>query len=90
MAPTLLYFTNNGSLSIPNDAHFGDDGPTNYLSFVNTGIITAGDQTIDSANLQIIGGANNTAENQATISDFSATAGTAIISNAEITAARRH
>lgn len=81
MAPTLLYFTNNGSLAIPNAAHFGDDGPTNYLSFVNNGIITAGAQTINSVNLQI-----NNGVNEATISDFSATAGTAIFSNAEITA----
>jgi len=82
MAPTLLFFINNGSLSIPSDAHFGDDGPTNYLVFLNSGIITAGAQTIDSVNLQISNGVN-----QATISDFSATAGTAIISNAVITAA---
>ncbi len=80
-APTLLYFTNNGSLSIANDAHFGDDGPTNYQVFVNNGIITAGDQAIDSVNLQINNGAN-----EATIGDFSATAGTMIVSNSEITA----
>ena len=48
-APHLRYFTNNGVLSIPQDAHFGDDGPTNYASFVNNGIITAGGgETIDS------------------------------------------
>lgn len=81
MAPTLLYFTNNGSLSIPDAAHFGDDGPTNYLSFVNNGIITAGSQTINSANLQV-----NNGVDVASISDFSATAGTMILSNAEITA----
>jgi len=80
-APTLLYFTNNGSLSVVNDAHFGDDGPTNYQVFVNNGIITAGDQAIDSVNLQINNGAN-----VATIGDFSATAGTMIVSNSEITA----
>ncbi|HYA79221.1 MAG TPA: hypothetical protein VED19_01775, partial [Candidatus Nitrosopolaris sp.] len=81
MAPTLLYFTNNGSLTIPNNAHFGDDGPTNYLVFVNNGVITAGAQTIDSANLQINNGVND-----ATVGDFSATAGTAVISNALIIA----
>ena len=80
-APTLLYFTNNGSLFVANDAHFGDDGPTNYQVFVNNGIITAGDQAIDSVNLQINNGAN-----EATIGDFSATAGTMIVSNSEITA----
>lgn len=47
-APILRYFTNNGVLTIPNGAHFGDDGPTNYLAFVNNGSISAGGQTIDS------------------------------------------
>jgi hypothetical protein len=55
-APTLCYFTNNGSLFIPNSAHFGDDGPTNYLEFVNNGIISAGDQTINSVDFQINNG----------------------------------
>jgi len=81
MAPSLLYFTNNGHLTIPNDAHFGDDGPTNYLVFVNNGIISAGDQTINSADLQI-----NSGLNQATIGNFTATAGTAVFSNSLITA----
>jgi hypothetical protein len=52
-APTLLYFTNNGVLSIPNTAHFGDDRPAGYLSFVNNGTISAGGQFINSVNLQI-------------------------------------
>jgi hypothetical protein len=55
-APTLRYFTNNGSLFIPNSAHFGDDGPTNYLEFVNNGAISAGDQTINSVDFQINNG----------------------------------
>ncbi len=41
-APNLRYFTNNGDLYIPNNAHFGDDGPTNYAAFVNNGRITSG------------------------------------------------
>jgi hypothetical protein len=41
-APNLRYFTNNGALFIPQDAHFGDDGPTNYAAFVNNGTITNG------------------------------------------------
>ncbi|MGA9452067.1 MAG: hypothetical protein WBW41_12080 [Verrucomicrobiia bacterium] len=81
MAPTLLYFTNNGSLVISNNAHFGDDGPTNYLVFVNNGVITAGAQAINSANLQVKSGVN-----EATVGNFSATAGTAIFSNALIVA----
>jgi hypothetical protein len=57
-APTLRYFTNNGVLSIPNAAHFGDDGPTNYLAFVNNGSIFSGGQMIDTVNLQINNGLN--------------------------------
>jgi hypothetical protein len=48
IAPTLLYFTNNGELDIPNSANFGSDGPTNYAVFVNTGTINAGNETINS------------------------------------------
>jgi hypothetical protein len=48
LAPTLRYFTNNGVLQIPNSAHFGDDGATNYAVFVNTGTITAGNEKINS------------------------------------------
>ncbi len=59
-APTLRYFTNNGSLFIPISAHFGDDGPTNYLEFVNNGTISAGDQTINSVDFQINNGTDRT------------------------------
>lgn len=52
LAPKLLYFTNNGYLVVPNDAHFGDDGPTNYATFVNNGTITAGSETINSTIFQ--------------------------------------
>jgi hypothetical protein len=49
VAPSLLYFTNNGSLSVPQDAHFGDDRLTNYAAFVNNGNITVGgSETINS------------------------------------------
>jgi hypothetical protein len=34
-APHLLFFTNNGSLSIPNQGVFGYDRPTPYSTFVN-------------------------------------------------------
>jgi hypothetical protein len=79
-APNLLYFTNNGYLYIPNDAHFGDDTAVPYKEFVNSGtggigsslsgIIFSADQTIDSLDLQIAEGINYTY-----IGDFSATAG---------------
>ena len=81
MAPTLRYFTNNGSLVITNDAHFGDDGPTNYLVFVNNGTITANAQTIESGFLEINGGTDISLRG-----DFTATAGTAILTNATIIA----
>jgi len=61
IAPKLRYFTNNGSLSIPNGAHFGDDGPTNYAVFVNNGTINAGSETINSDIFQG-GGSQTTAE----------------------------
>ena len=51
-APSLRYFTNNGSLSMPETAIFGDDGPTNYLAFVNTGTISAFSETINSSSFQ--------------------------------------
>ncbi len=40
-APNLLYFTNNGTLNLPNNGHFGDDGPIAYLDFINAGRINA-------------------------------------------------
>jgi hypothetical protein len=79
MAPTLRYFTNNGSLTVPAAAHFGDDGPTNYLVFVNNGVIVAGYQAINSGDLEI-----NNGVNESLLSDFSATADTAVISNAQV------
>jgi hypothetical protein len=59
-APKLRYFTNTGSLFILNNAHFGDDGPTNYLAFVNSGTIFSAGQTINANNLQITNGFNLT------------------------------
>ncbi len=59
IAPSLLYFTNNGTLTIPQDAHFGDDGPTNYAAFVNNGAISAGgSETINSV-FYLSGGSQN-------------------------------
>ena len=46
--PTLRYFTNNGTLQIPETADFGSDGATNYAVFVNNGSISAGVETINS------------------------------------------
>ncbi|MEJ0089344.1 MAG: hypothetical protein WDM80_06310 [Limisphaerales bacterium] len=47
-APTLRYFTNNGTLTIPQTANFGVGGATNYAAFVNNGSIDAGTETINS------------------------------------------
>jgi hypothetical protein len=48
-APNLLHFTNNGTFTIPSEAHFGDDRPLPYTSFVNAGTINAGGQDIASS-----------------------------------------
>ena len=51
-APCLLYFTNNGTLTVPGEAHFGDDRanpPCPYSTFINPGIIRAGSLALNSA-----------------------------------------
>jgi len=80
-APTLRFFTNNGSLQIPNSAHFGDDRATDYADFVNHGFIFAGGQNIDSDYLEISGGTN-----QANAADFTAYCQTGLVMNATIAA----
>ncbi len=40
-APNVRFFTNNGYFFIDNNAHFGDDGPVPYSSFVNRGTVDA-------------------------------------------------
>lgn len=46
-APNLAFFTNNGSLSIPNLAGFGNDRPP-YTAFINNGAISASGITLNS------------------------------------------
>jgi hypothetical protein len=82
IAPTLRYFTNDGTLIIPNNAHFGDDGPTNYAVFVNQGYIQADGQTINCGYLDINGGINFAED-----ADFTATCQTGLVVNATIEAA---
>ena len=53
--PNLKYFTNSGTFTIPNEAHFGDDRPTPYAAFVNSGAINAGGQVINSDYCEISG-----------------------------------
>lgn len=76
-APNLRYFTNNGALEIPNVAHFGDDGPTNYAEFVNKGSISAGSQIINTVDYQNMGG-------QSASGEFNLTASTAKLENGSI------
>jgi len=57
-APTLKFFTNNGTINIPSEAHFGDDRAQPYVAFVNQGSISAFGQTINSDYSELTG--NNT------------------------------
>lgn len=92
IAPDLLYFTNNGSLSIPGNAVFGADTPTNYAAFVNSGNITVGgSETINSAYYQDGGGGSETAGFALVSSSsggFSVTASTGMVENAFISSAQ--
>lgn len=47
-APNLKYFTNNGTMRIPNESHFGDDRVVPYSAFVNKGTINSFGMFIDS------------------------------------------
>lgn len=56
-APSLRYFTNNGSLVMPGEAHFGDDAPQSYLTLVNNGLVQSAGQNIASSYVEL-GGTN--------------------------------
>ena len=51
-APNILSFTNNGSLTIFNSGHFGDNRSSPYTIFRNAGAISAGSIDIRSLNYQ--------------------------------------
>ena len=51
-APNLLFLTNNGTLSVPDEAHFGDDRAVPYTDFVNAGNLSGGSVAITSAYLE--------------------------------------
>ncbi|MGB7768846.1 MAG: hypothetical protein WBN22_08340 [Verrucomicrobiia bacterium] len=77
-APALRYFTNNGALYIPGDAHFGDDTATNYAAFVNNGSINIGSgETINSVYYQ-------DEDTETAVNGFSVTASTGLVENAVI------
>ena len=78
-APTLRYFTNNSTLSVSQDAHFGDDTATNYAAFINNGTINVGGgETINSVYYQDEG-----VENAA--GGYAVTTSTGLVQNASIT-----
>ena len=81
-APTLRFFTNYGTLAIPVDAHFGDDGPTNYAAFVNNGTITAGTEYVNSSYYQSGG-------SQSVSSGYYVTTSSGIVQNGSITAGQQ-
>ena len=59
-APGLLYFTNKGTMTVPSEAHFGDDGPQSYSDFVNSGLIDGGSINVKSAYVENGGTLNAT------------------------------
>lgn len=54
-APNLRYFTNNGYLYIPNEAHFGDDTAAPYSAFVNRGTIDSFSQLVKGDYVEVSG-----------------------------------
>jgi len=69
-APLLRYFTNTGTLSIPGEAHFGDDSASPYLAFVNAGRIQSAGLVINSDYCEMVG--TNAVDGPATIISRSA------------------
>lgn len=55
LAPNLLFFTNTGSLTVPNEAYFGSDRLTPYSAFVNHGSIYSFAQNINADFAEITG-----------------------------------
>jgi len=53
--PSLLYFTNNGILSVENVAYLGNDRATPYTAYVNRGLLQAFSHTVDSDYCEITG-----------------------------------
>jgi hypothetical protein len=51
-APDILFFTNNGTLTVPSEAHFGDDRAVPYSDFVNTGTLGAGSVNVVSSYIE--------------------------------------
>lgn len=54
-APNLQYFTNTGVLTIPGEAHFGDDGAAPYRAYVNAGRIQSASLVIKSDYCELTG-----------------------------------
>lgn len=81
-APSLKYFTNTGTLSIPGEAHFGDDRPAPYVAFVNRGRIESEGFFVNSDYCEMAG--TNAINGPATIISRSAKFQSGRISAAEL------
>lgn len=51
-APGVLYFTNNGTLTMPGQGHFGDDRAVPYSDYVTTGTLRAGSLNVNSSYIE--------------------------------------
>lgn len=51
-APSLLFFTNNGTLTIPGEGHFGDDRPVPYSALVNKGSLVTDNLNVNSSYIE--------------------------------------
>ena len=51
--PKVRFFTNNGTITVTQNAHFGDDEPTHLSAFVNTGTITSLGQSINASYMEL-------------------------------------
>jgi hypothetical protein len=57
-APNLLHLTNNGTLTVSDEAHFGDDRPIPYTDFVNKGTLSSGSIDVKSTYIENGGSIN--------------------------------
>lgn len=51
-APGILFFTNNGTLTLPGEGHFADDRSVPYSDFINTGTLRGGSLNFNSLYLE--------------------------------------
>ena len=75
--PSVNFFTNNGIITVANNASFGNDGPVTLSTFVNRGTISSLGQGIGAAYMEL-DGTNNAGTN----GQFQAVCANGILSNA--------